>query len=394
MPPQKHKTTLELEADIVALKRQVDALSTSVADDITSAVKKAELECRNTFIESLDERIHTRFRTATLFAGLILAGFAVVGYIGLPSVIATVIRERIGTNAIKQIEDIRFVAHQELLHIQTIRRASSSPLIVLQTDFGNKSYYMGRLKGVIYSINPNARIDVITSEVNDFDLVNAAFTLWRASRFYPEGTIFVVITNPGGITAEMVIVETLNKHIYIGHDNGCLDLVVEKFGYRDSYRIASPELTPPQFSDLFGGVDTFGPSAAKLSMGFELSKAGPKLTNYTFKLPQSTHVVGSDNIVGTVMDIDKYGNATLNIEEHDLDQVGIRINGSYRVQLDGGTNRIEIPFKRTYGNVSKGAPVLILYEGLLQLALNEGDFSRTFNINRGTMIRLYAIEGK
>lgn len=93
-------------------------------------------------------------------------------------------------------------AKHNLEQIQIARKATEgSPLIVLQTDYGNKGYYMGRLKGVIYNINPYARIDVITAEIADFDLINASWTLWRGSRFYPAGTIFVAITNPGGITS-------------------------------------------------------------------------------------------------------------------------------------------------------------------------------------------------
>src|SRR6185503_17701175 len=106
-----------------------------------------------------------------------------------------------------------------------------------------------------YNMNPNARIDVITAEVADFDIINAAFTLWRASKYYPSGTIFVVITNPGGATASQVAIETGNGHIYLGHDNGCLDLVVQEYGIRGAYRISAAELTPGQFRDLFGGVD-------------------------------------------------------------------------------------------------------------------------------------------
>ena len=84
----------------------------------------------------------------------------------------------------------------------------------------------------------------------------------------------MAITNPGGLTTDLVLIRTKNDHIYIGHNNGTFDLVVKKYGLDAMYRIASPKLSPPIHEDLFGGVDTLGPTAAKIALGFSLEDVG------------------------------------------------------------------------------------------------------------------------
>ncbi len=380
------KTVKDLDEDLQRVEAQLGALVTETETKVNDAVRREILEQLHTLTDTLDRRIDSRFRTAFIFAGVILTLFGAFGFFGVKSMVSTTVEDHIKESTVQELEQIKSTAKNELAQITKIRKAAEdSPLIVLQTDYGDGGYYMGRLKGVIYNINPKARVDVITSKVIDFDVINAAWILWRASTFYPSGTIFVVITNPGGLTSEPVIVETMNGHIYIGHDNGCFDQVVQNYGHKVTYRIASPMLTPKQFGDLFGGVDIFGPTAAYISLGFNLKDAGPQLDNYSQKLPNVQHSVATTQLVGTVMDVDHYGNVTTNLTKADLESAGIRVYRKVMVSINGG-DAMTLPFKRTYGNVSKGKSVLILYEGFLQLAINEGDFSTAYNAKRGSKI--------
>jgi S-adenosylmethionine hydrolase len=382
------RTVRELEADLARLESKLDDHSRNLDSRIASSVERSSLQQGSALTTSLDNRIDSRFRTAFLFAGVILAVLSASGFLGLRWFVNSAVEHKVGADTIAKLDRMKTDAICKVDEIEIARKACAAPLIVLQTDYGTQSYYMGRLKGVIYSINPHARIDVITAEVADFDIINAAFTLWRASKFYPSGTIFVVITNPGGITTEQIAVETSNGHVYLGHDNGCLDLVVQDYGLKGSYRIACPELTPPQFRDLFGGVDVFGPTAAKFSLGFPCTKAGPQYSHYMPKLPNVQHAVSQDTVVGAVMDIDKYGNATTNISDGDLEQAGIRVNQLCEITLTGVNGSLQLPFKRTYGNVSKGDPLVLLYEGMMQLALNEDNFAVKHQVKRGTLVKI------
>jgi S-adenosyl-L-methionine hydrolase (adenosine-forming) len=274
-------------------------------------------------------------------------------------------------------------ANAELLRLDGM----GSRLIVLQTDYGSKDHYMAALKGSIYKICPSARIEVITTEIDEFDVFHAAWTLWRASMQYPKGTIFVVVTNPGGVTALPILVTTKNGHIYIGHDNGCFDLVVQHYQYESGFRLSGPNITPREFKDTFGGVDLFGPAAARLFRGdLQTQDCGTRLPNYVSRLPGLRHEVQKDRAIGSIMDIDRFGNATTNITQEDIGFMGVSTSAHFVVDFAGKS--IHLPLKATYGHVSKKSEVAILYEDLLQLAVNEGNFAKQFHLKRGQTFTL------
>jgi S-adenosylmethionine hydrolase len=377
----------DLENKLHDLSCSVNELKKRLQDEVSQTAKMWVLEEMKRCGDSIDDKIEKRFKTAFIFAGSILIVLGGLGYLGLQTSLPRMVRQSVGTSTSTEIESIRKNAVNALGDIEKAQiAAKSNPLIVLQTDYGTKAPYMGTLMGVIYNINPQARVQVITSEIEDFDVRNAAWVLWRASRFYPPGTIFVVITNPGGLTSRPVLIITNNGHYYLGHDNGCFDLVVQDYGYKAGYAIASPDLSPKEFRDLFGGSDTFGPAASKLSLGFPLDKVGPSIGAYVPKLPGVRHVIDGNKITGTIMDTDKYGNMTTNLTETDLTAAGIRIGAI--VQAKFGDKILTMPMKETYGHVSKGSPVAIVYEGLLQFAINEGSFSKAYSIANGSEVTI------
>jgi len=375
------KTLQELETDLEHLRSRFEGLD----HKIEQATHIAALEQCNKMTETLDQRIDARFRIAFVVGGFVLALLGGLGFLGVKSLVPAIVRESIDASTAAEIRKVKAQVDSDVAAIATARKASMGlPLIVLQTDYGDANYYMGRLKGVIYGINPHARVETITAEIADFDRLNAAWTLWRASKHYPLGTIFVVITNPGGLPSKPAVIATRNGQLFVGHDNGCFDLVVQEYGHSKSYTIASPDLSPKEYSDVFGGVDLFGPTAAQLSLGYPLDKVGPATDEYRPKLPAVRHEVKAGRLEGTIMDVDKYGNVTSNLTDKDAEALSIHLGESVRVTVKNTT--IQVPFKETYGNVSKGAPVLLVYESLLQLAINEGNFARKFEVTRGAQV--------
>lgn len=377
------KTLQELEIDLKHLRSQVEGL----VQKVEQATRIAALEQCNKMAETLDQRIDARFRIAFVVGGFVLAILGGLGFLGVRSLVPSIVKESIGASTADEIRNVLAHVRVDAAAISTARQASTGqPLIVLQTDYGSANYYMGRLKGVIYGINPHARVETITAEILDFDRLNAAWTLWRASKHYPSGTIFVVITSPGGLSTRPTVIATRNGQLFVGPDNGCFDMVVQEYGLRRSYTIASPELSPKEYKDLFGGADLFGPTAAHLSLGYALDKVGPASDDYSPKLPEVRRDVRADRLLGTIMDIDKYGNVTSNLTEQDLVTLGVRRGESVRVTVQNTI--IQVPFKETYGNVSKDAPVLLVFESLVQLAINEGNFAREFEVSRGSEVSI------
>jgi S-adenosylmethionine hydrolase len=258
------------------------------------------------------------------------------------------------------------------------------PIIVVQTDYGTESPYMGALLGAIYRVDPRARIHMITADVAPYEPIHAAWTLRLASADFPSGTIFVCVTNPGGTTSQASIIQTLNGHIYVGHDNGLFDFVVQDYGFKRAYSISNPKLSRPRYQSLYG-ISLFGPTAGHLSMGLRLKKIGPRLSRYEPKLPRIRKEVTDYAIAATVMDVDRFGNATLNATEVDLGRIGLKIADRVKVTLNRGAKVFE--FRETYGHVSIGDPVAIIFLGYVQLAIRERSLAECLAQERGEALK-------
>ncbi len=240
------------------------------------------------------------------------------------------------------------------------------------------------IKTILYECI-HARVQTISANINVFDMVNAAWILRQTSYGYPKGTIFVCVTNPGGMTCAPSVIETSNGHIYIGHDNGLFDLVVKDYGFQQAFKIASPILSPPKYETLFG-ISLFAPTAAHISKGLKLNKVGSRIEEYQFKLPNIPHSVSTNCIEATVMDIDRFGNATLNVTESEIDVLGVKIGQEIAVEFNDEIVLFE--FRETYGYVSKGTPVAILFMRCLQLTVCEDSLAKKFSISFGDRVVL------
>jgi S-adenosylmethionine hydrolase len=362
-----------------------DELEERVDEKVRGAVLEQEHEVR----KSIDQTIDSRFKTTWLFAGGVMTILSAVGYLGVQTMVTKTVEDKVGREAVSELETLKSQARASLVEIEKAKAvARGNPLIVLQTDFGSKSPYMGALMGAIYKVNPYARIQVNTCEIDPFDVTHAAWSIWRGGRHYPSGTIFVVITNPGGITRPLVVMKTKNGHTYIGFDNGCFDFVAEYHGHLKTYTIASKELTPTESKDLFGGIDVCGPTAGKLSLGFDYDQIGPVRSDYQPKLTDVEHRldVTGHSVTGTVMDIDGFGNVITNVLQDDLEKIGIRLGRTLVINIAGKEDHI--PLRKTYGDVPPEQSVAIIHDELLQFAINEGNFKDKFSVKRGSTFEI------
>jgi hypothetical protein len=182
------------------------------------------------------------------------------------------------------------------------------------------------------------------------------------------------------------VILTNNGHVYVGHDNGGFDLVVAAYGHKATYTIASPDISPAEYKDLFGGADVFGPAAAFISLGYDVAKIGPKRDQYEFKLPNVAHRVLDGQAEGTIMDVDKYGNATTNLSKIDLGKVGLNYDENFTSEIN--SQKFDLTLHRTYADVNKSEPVAILYDSYLQFAINLGNFAGNYNVMRGMKVRI------
>ncbi len=284
-------------------------------------------------------------------------------------------------------------ASQDVLKIQQIRTmATPRNAVVLQTDFGDGGYYMGALKGAILRGDPRTHIETITADVPPLDIRAAAMTAYSAARTYPAGTVFVVITNPGGTNRDPLALRTSNGFYFLGYNNGCLDLVARGFGVDCVRVIQGPKHVDSGVRDLFGGLKWFALSAADLANAANQDSAfaglGGELAKYEFRLGfPRTEVDSRRGVVeGYVEQIDGFSNVLTSIEGSCLDSIGVRLRS--RVEITVGGRRVPCQYEETFGNAGPKKAVVVVSGAWIMLAVNEGRFAATYGVRPGDRVRL------
>ena len=264
-----------------------------------------------------------------------------------------------------------------LLFVATAAAANAAPngLIVLLTDYGMDSIYVGALKGAIYTKFPQARIDSITNAVPPFDITAGAYILAEACKEFPQGATFCCVVDPGvGTSRKRIVLETKQGQVFVGPDNGLLSLVAKRFGVAGVREIANPALwREGPVSQTFQGRDVFGPVAAAIARGTPLSEVGPKI-NYIVQLALEESRVDGDTIHGTVIRTDDYGNLITNITAADVEKAGLKPNDVVEVVV--GKAHFAAPLKSTYADVPEGTKVLVVQSaGCIECAINKGSLA-------------------
>lgn len=262
--------------------------------------------------------------------------------------------------------------------------------VLFLSDFGTKDDSVAQCKGVILSINPDTQVIDLTHDIPPFDTHFASFVLYDSSKVWPAGSVFVAVVDPGvGTARNPILLETDSGHYFIGPDNGIFTMPADKLGVKRVIRLDNKEYFRSQQTSTFQGRDIFASVAGWLSKpGFDPAKLGVELSTMT-RLRLIEPVVDATAISGQVMRIEApYGNVWTNITEADVTKAGLTPGTSLYLDLEG--KEMELPYKKTFGDVEKGAPlVYINSRGYLSLAVNMGDFSEVYGIKAGMPLRLF-----
>jgi S-adenosyl-L-methionine hydrolase (adenosine-forming) len=185
-------------------------------------------------------------------------------------------------------------------------------LITLITDFGLRDPFVGIMKGVILSINPEAGLVDLTHQVESFDVIDGALALAQSYRYFPPGTIHVVVVDPGvGSERRPIVVSTPANH-FVGPDNGVFSLVYEREGSFAVRHVTTGRYFLQPVSLTFHGRDVFAPVAAWLSTGLDPEKLGGVITNFVRLAVAKPERVSAGLIRGAVLRVDKFGNLITN----------------------------------------------------------------------------------
>jgi len=227
------------------------------------------------------------------------------------------------------------------------------------------------MKGVIAS-RTDARIADLSHEIAPFDILGAAFFLRDAAPWWPHGTIFVAVIDPGVGSARRILAAEHNRHLFLAPDNGVLHF------FLDGARVVSVEnesLFLPEGSNTFHGRDRFAPVAAALANGLPLRELGPAIGD-PVRLDYREPSYGRE-VKGTIISVDRFGNA---ITDVDAARVGFapaaRVNGSTIDRLE-----------RTYAGAADGDPFFIVgSSGRLEISMANDSAAERLHLRRGDPI--------
>ncbi|HEX9637092.1 MAG TPA: S-adenosyl-l-methionine hydroxide adenosyltransferase family protein [Acidobacteriota bacterium] len=269
-------------------------------------------------------------------------------------------------------------------------QAAARPIVVLMTDFGHLADSVAICKGVMLGINPELTIVDLTQDVPHFDIGAGALLLEGAVKYYPKGTAFVAVVDPGvGTQRRSIAARTQSGHYLVGPDNGLLSLALDQLGAEEVREITNRalfnQLDP--ISNTFHGRDIYSPIGAHLASGVEFASVGPVVRDW-IRLPRSEPSREDGVLRGEAAFIDTvFGNITTNIPAQWMAELGVRAGDFVDVRI--GEKRLILRFARTFGEVELGE--LLIYpssRGVLDLAIRQGDFAVTFGTRPHHLIEI------
>lgn len=255
--------------------------------------------------------------------------------------------------------------------------------IVFMTDFGVVDDSVAICKGVMYSIMPDLRIVDLTHQVTPFSILDGARFLYGATPYYPPGTVFVVVVDPGvGSTRKAIVAKSGRGQFFVLPDNGLLTMVEQRDGIEAVREITNPDwMIGAKLSSTFHGRDIFSPAGAHVARGDDWSKAGPEIpVKDMVRLQLKAAEVDERGLTGEIIATDgPFGNLVTNVSAEDFLKLGYQRGEEVPVRL--GEKEMRIKFVKTFSDVPLGQPLLYIdSRGRFAMAVNQGSFAATYGI--------------
>lgn len=271
---------------------------------------------------------------------------------------------------------------------------TTPPLVTLTTDFGTEDAYVPAMKGTMLSIAPNARLVDVTHQIHPQDVMESGFVLKSAQPFFPDGSVHLVVVDPGVGTERKAVALRHNNHWFVGPDNGVFPLVLDGDDPDELVELDNPEIWRTSSpSTTFHGRDIFAPAAAHLAAGRPLEELGSPLESLQplrWVLPS----IDTNTVQGWVVHIDHFGNCISNIRRSSLadalerDTKNVPVEERSAVKAYVGPTSLK-GIHSTYGDVPEEDPVLLFGStGFLEVAVNGGSAAERLDIRKGDPIKL------
>ena len=257
------------------------------------------------------------------------------------------------------------------------------PVIALLSDFGTHDHYAGTMKGVILSICPDVTLVDITHDVPPHDVIDGALQLAAAARYFPSGTIFLAVVDPGVGSARRGIAAEAGDYRFVAPDNGVLSAVLREWAPKKVVELTERRYARPTVSRTFEGRDRFAPAAGWLAKGIQLTALGRPAADYQ-RLDIPSPQVEDARIVGVVLRIDRFGNLVTNIDRRSVESASRA--GAMEVSAAGHTVGRLVA---TYADIQPGE-ICALFGSTdhLELAANSESAADRLKLARGAVIEV------
>lgn len=257
------------------------------------------------------------------------------------------------------------------------------PVIALLSDFGTRDHYAGTMKGVMLTICPDATVVDITHDVPAHDVLDGALQLAAAARYFPAGTIFLAVVDPGVGSSRRGIAAEAGEYRFVAPDNGVLTAVFREWTPKKIVELTERRYARPTVSRTFEGRDRFAPAAAWLAKGIQLTALGRPAPDYQrleIPLPQ----IEESTITGVVLRVDRFGNAVTNIDRRTVESAARA--GTLAVSAGGHTVGRLVA---TYADIQPGE-ICALFGSTdhLELAANSESAADRLQLGRGAPVEV------
>ena len=258
----------------------------------------------------------------------------------------------------------------------------SRPVIALLTDFGARDHYAGTMKGVILGICPDVTLVDISHDIQPHDVLGGALELAASYRYFPAGTIFLVVVDPGVGSARRGLAVDTGDYKFVAPDNGVLSPVLDDLPPKRVVELSERRYARPTVSRTFEGRDRFAPAAAWLARGIEPSALGRSAgALHRLEVPKPT--AESKMIRGEVLRVDRFGNLITNIDRRTFDAIS---GGPLEIRIGGHQVQRVVS---TYADAAPGE-ICALFGSTdqLEVAANGASAAAMLDLGRGAPVHV------
>lgn len=265
--------------------------------------------------------------------------------------------------------------------------------LVLQTDFGLSDGAVSAMYGVAISVNPAIRIFDLTHDIPQYNIWEGSYRLYQTVAYWPEGTVFVSVVDPGvGSERRSIVAKTAQNHYVVTPDNGTLTHIKSSIGITAVRIIDETVNRLPRSGEsyTFHGRDVYAYTGARLASGvITFEEVGPELpSDSVIELPKPEASITDQVLTGNIDILDvRFGNLWTNIDRILFQDLGAKYGDSFEVTIENDTRQVYkniMTYGRTFADIHLGEPLLYVNSlDKIGVAINQGSFAKAYHVETG-----------